>query len=407
MATDNTRLLMPDELKKKYPAPNIQLDPALFNPRTAEQQRVDKMASDFDITDPSVNPETARRQAAIDNATMGTVKPLVASVPTQAQQPTEAQQVDVDWQKLLTDALAYRENAYQEDERAQKAEKSRRRIGALADAIAGVANMWGVSRGAYNQQNPATYNLISQRILQDTQLRQRNIANADRRVADLYNQIMRDKYKAEEIQNDKDRLAYNQSEHERKERQGDANISLREQSNANSAERNAINREHNQQMYDLGIYKSDNQLKGTYARTAAQDRSTEQREHESERKAEERQAQQAEKERKENNKSVINDITSEDKIGQTRRELAEIKYGKKYDELTSEEAYAASNWKKSDIESMLQSNPAAARKYGYLTGSGSSSSISGSGSSKPNPGSYKGGANQSDKDKINGFRGRK
>lgn len=64
--------------------------------------------------------------------------------------------------------------AYADIESERRSDNARRRIGAVADAIAAFGNFYGVANGGYNQPEPKVYDLIDKRISSDANLRRAN-----------------------------------------------------------------------------------------------------------------------------------------------------------------------------------------------------------------------------------------
>lgn len=134
--------------------------------RTAEQIRTDNLTSQ------TVSKNAEMQQQASESAQTASTAPQTPA------EPVAQQDSPIDWRSQIL-ALQERERKLEEDdETRQRREASMRRLTSVADALASVANMYGVSKGGVSMNEPGNYRYISQQIAQNQKLRNANLNTA-------------------------------------------------------------------------------------------------------------------------------------------------------------------------------------------------------------------------------------
>ena len=148
-----------------------------------------------DIFDPKTSEQVQMAAQQQRNAMMSDPNTFGGGAPLAPATPQSPAYTGMGWAQSMLGSIDKAQEqsdaAHAEDIALQKSEMARKRIGAIADAIASVGNAYGVDRGGYNQTAaPVAYNTISQRVAQDAALRRANMAALDNRLNSLRSQVL-------------------------------------------------------------------------------------------------------------------------------------------------------------------------------------------------------------------------
>lgn len=113
----------------------------------------------------------------------------------------------------------------------KRQEEARKRLAAVTDAISSVANLYGVTKGGYNQAAPMSTKMLSDRIISDRRLREANIRDLRKRLDDGYRALMQMGLRSQEAENAARRLDYYANKEERLREQGDRKLTITEENN--------------------------------------------------------------------------------------------------------------------------------------------------------------------------------